>query len=233
MTQSASNLYVDAQRRFIHAVRGEDTARPVPYCPDWTIHDLLSHQLHQLAGMSDGTFPVSDAMNALTNPDPEARRRALAGQNAWIDTGVAKLRSRSSMQIVDAWTELTNSAPADALRGLVPDLAVHLLDLDAATGRETSGIDALIAEALEFWAFVASTRIANLGLGGLTLATPDGRTFGAGDGVPVVTGSLRDLLLATTARLSLHEATTRLGLPDHVVVVENAALYGWRAASSH
>jgi hypothetical protein len=153
---SDADSYVRARGLFAEAVRAADPTRAVPACPGWSIHDLLAHQVHQLRGTVDGSFPFEDALTRLTASVTSERAAAAERQDAWIAQGITELRSKSIAELIEHWDHLVRHAGAGALQVLAPDLIVHLFDLLAALGRTDHRDDPCVTEALEFWAPFAS-----------------------------------------------------------------------------
>ena len=58
--------YRKAREHFINLAGTVDPGATVPACPDWTVLELLAHQVHQLAGALDGSFPIADALAAVS-----------------------------------------------------------------------------------------------------------------------------------------------------------------------
>jgi hypothetical protein len=211
--------YVRARTLFIEALAAVHADDRVPACPAWTVHELLAHQVHQLTGACDGTFPLSDAIAALGASTDDERATALRRQQAWIDVGVGSLRARDIPRLVDQWADLTDTAPAIALDGLLPDLAVHLFDLLGVAGNRSHRAEPLVFAALRFWAAQADVRVRLAGQGGLRLVVHDGPSIGEADAEVSVSGTAFELLRAVTGRRSRHQC--RDG-------VDALAVYGWR-----
>lgn len=58
-----------------------EAARIVPACPGWDAHDLVAHQVHQLSGARDGSFPVQDSVDAMVAVKVDERQAARARQD--------------------------------------------------------------------------------------------------------------------------------------------------------
>jgi hypothetical protein len=145
-------MYRRAMVLFIEALAVAEDGMPVPACPAWTVRDLLAHQVHQLAAACDGSFPITDAMARLTAPEVSERREAGARQDAWIGKGLDARRGHSTAALIEEWTSLVALAPDEVLDALVPDVVVHLHDLLGAIGSRAHRSDAMVEEALRFWA---------------------------------------------------------------------------------
>jgi hypothetical protein len=140
---AVTHAYEAARRRFTTCVRDADPTATIPACPAWNVRELVAHQVHQLSGALDGSFPIVDAVDRLSAADASTRFAAAERQEAWIRSGVAEWRAQS----------------AEVLNALVPDVVVHLLDLEAVTHTRDERDDALVALALEFWSSVAGASI--------------------------------------------------------------------------
>lgn len=144
-----------ARQEFAAQVPDAAATTVVPACPDWTVHELLAHQVHQLVGAVDGSFPVVEALDRLSAPSFAARRAAEERQEAWIRSGVAEWSQRSAEELLQVWAELSDTAPTEVLDALLPDVVVHLLDLRGAVAARGRRDDALVALALDFWSSMA------------------------------------------------------------------------------
>jgi uncharacterized protein (TIGR03083 family) len=151
--------YDVARRQFTAIVRDAAATTVVPACPDWTVQDLLAHQVHQLSGASDGSFPAADSIERLSGANASTRHTAEERQEAWIRSGVAEWSTRSTRELLQAWSQLSNTAPREVLDALVPDVVVHLVDLQGAVGVSGARDDALVSRALEFWASIAGVAV--------------------------------------------------------------------------
>jgi hypothetical protein len=211
--------YVRARTLFVEVLEAVHANDRVPACPAWTVHELLAHQVHQLAGACDGIFPLSDAIAALGAATDDERAAALRRQQAWIDDGVQSLQSRDLRRLVDEWADLTDTAPAIALEGLLPDLAVHLFDLVGVAGERSHRSDPLVFAALRFWAAQADARVRLAGQGGLRLVVHDGPSIGEADAEVSVSGTAFELLRTITGRRSRQQCRD---------VVDALAVYSWR-----
>lgn len=153
------HAYETARQQFIAIIGDADRSIVVPACPAWTVHQLLAHQVHQLAGALDGSFPVADSIDRLAAASPTTRLAAERRQEAWIRNGVAAWTARSTEELLHAWSDLSESAPTEVLDALVPDVVVHLIDLQGAVGGRHRCDDALVTEALEFWSSIAGAAV--------------------------------------------------------------------------
>jgi hypothetical protein len=116
----AAAAYDQVRARVIELVAdldAQDSARVVPACPDWSVHDLVAHVTGIAAALADGDLPAGDVA-------------------AWLDGLVARGRALPISELVAVWPDVDRLAPflaGDAL--LVVDLVVHEHDLRAALGR--------------------------------------------------------------------------------------------------
>src|SRR5262245_4427126 len=99
-------LYREVHGAFTHRVLSAEPGLAVPACPAWTVRELLAHQAHQLAGMCDGSFPIADAMDAITASSPTERNAAAARQQRWIEEGISVRRTSSISALADEWSAL-------------------------------------------------------------------------------------------------------------------------------
>jgi hypothetical protein len=102
---------------------GDDLARVVPACPDWTVHQLLAHCVSLPAELSAGHRPTGDV-------------------GAWISELVAEREKLPVSSLVEEWQKL--DAALDALLSggaglLFGDLAIHEHDFRGALGRPDHG----------------------------------------------------------------------------------------------
>lgn len=220
--------YGEARALFVEALDSVHSAARVPACPAWSVVDLLAHQVHQLAGAGDGTFPVLDALAALVAPTADERRAASARQQDWIARGVQRWRRRPVPSLVEEWAALADDAPEIALAGLLPDLAVHLFDLLGAAGNRSHRDHPLVVDALRFWLGQADARVRLAGPGGLRLVIDHGPSIGEPDAELTVSGSGFELLRTITGRRSRSQRALLRWTPDTTGAVEPVALYGWR-----
>jgi uncharacterized protein (TIGR03083 family) len=227
----ASDAYREVCSAFVDGLQGADPRSRVPACPDWSIHDLLAHQLHQLSGCCDGTFPLTDALDALVQPTSAVRDAAWSRQQRWIDGGIAPLRAARTEQLAQQWTELVDRGPSQCLEAMLPDAAVHLFDLLGALGSTSHRDHPLVIEALDFWVRMADNRARFVGLDGLRFEVDDGPSLGSVDSRVVVGGSAFEILRTISGRRSRGQAAVRLRLPLDDNAVHHLALYGWRKTS--
>jgi Mycothiol maleylpyruvate isomerase N-terminal domain len=229
-----SAAYLAVFEPFAEEVRRVDPEARVPACPQWTTHDLLAHQVHQLAGWIGGTFPANDAIEALIAREPGDRRAAGRRQQDWIDQGVAARRSLSIDRLLDDWSQLIDDGTEGALDALLPDAAVHLFDLFGVGGRRSHRDHRFLRPAADFWVGMAETRLQLAGVDGVRFELEDGTALGAGtdpDPDPagvVVRGSAFEILRTVASRRTRPQARARLRLPDAGPAVDHLALYGWR-----
>ena len=146
------HLYAEAKDAFCDAIERSNPDAAVPACPEWTVHELLAHQLHQLKGARDGTFPLADALVRVSARAPVDRSAAATRQDAWIAAGVQKWSRMPVPELVEAWDSLAEDSPAATLDALAPDVVVHLFDLLGAIGDRADRTHPMVTAALQFWA---------------------------------------------------------------------------------
>ena len=102
-------------------------ATTVPSCPEWTVHDLLAHNVAIPAAIAVGDLPTGD-------------------QQAWLDGLVVARRGQPVDELVAEWATLDEvvGGVLSATAVLLDDVATHEHDLRAAVGRPDH--DALAAD---------------------------------------------------------------------------------------
>ncbi|MEI6742468.1 MAG: maleylpyruvate isomerase N-terminal domain-containing protein [bacterium] len=114
-----TNTYRDSCARFssvIGELSAKETLVQIQSCPDWNIHDLLSHVTGLCVAISQGDAPPADTQN-------------------WVDQQVISRRGLSSTEITAQWQGSLNDFSAIAtsdMRLAMPltyDLLVHEFDL--------------------------------------------------------------------------------------------------------
>ena len=126
----------------------------MPACPNWTVQQLLAHQVHQLRGALDGSFPIAAALGRVSASDPGERAEMAQRQDSWIASGVAELGMLPVDQLAERWTELSEGAPDAVLDALLPDVVVHLFDLLGVSGNQAFRDNEMTSLALRYWASV-------------------------------------------------------------------------------
>lgn len=117
-----ANIYKQSQERFVNIMNGISPVEElvtIQSCPDWTVHDLLSHVTGLCVAISQGDAPPADTQN-------------------WVDEQVISRKGLSSAQVVAEWQasliEFLTVAVSD-MRLAMPltyDLLVHEYDLNHA-----------------------------------------------------------------------------------------------------
>jgi len=222
------HLYDEISTVFADRVSTADLSLRVPACPGWSLKELLAHQVHQLQGWVDGSFPVDAGIDALVAAAPEERLKASDAQSLWIEQGIAELRTVPAGELLDHWRQLVDLAPSGILDALLPDAAVHLFDLLGALGDRSLREQPVVAEALRFWVTMADSRLRALGWQGLQVQLDDGPVLGAKTTDVIVGGPGFEALRTLTGRRSRSQAEARLRLPAVGSAVDELALYGWR-----
>jgi Mycothiol maleylpyruvate isomerase N-terminal domain len=228
---SPITMYGEVLDAFVAGLEAADPDAPIPACPAWTASELLAHQVHQLAGMCDGSFPGHAAIDALTAPSGRARQAALQRQQSWIDRGVAVRSAHTVKALIAEWSALVEHAPVAALEGILPDAVVHLFDLLGLTGRTTHRHLPFVAHALEFWGQMTDLRLRAAGYSGLRLQLADDHSLGAPDAEVVIAGTTFELLRTITGRRSRPQARALQLLSGDQAALDHLALYGWRATA--
>lgn len=126
-----ASVYTESQLRFVNTIStisSSDELLVVQSCPDWNIHDLLSHVTGLCVAISQGDTPPADTQN-------------------WVDQQVLSRRIRSSSQVVEEWrssiTAFCSTAITD-MRLAMPltyDLLVHEFDLLHALNKPSAQVD--------------------------------------------------------------------------------------------
>lgn len=109
----------------------DDWSRTVPACPDWTVHDLLSHMVGIPAELGAGRYPSGDLA-------------------VWLAAVVDTRRGVPVAALLDEWTvAVDEAAPMYTANGLLlVDLVVHEHDLRRAIDRPGARDSAEVARVL-------------------------------------------------------------------------------------
>jgi uncharacterized protein (TIGR03083 family) len=164
-------VYESVRRTIVELVGGADaTAFPVPACPGWSVHDVVSHLVGNCTDILTGNLDG-------------------AGTDGWTARQVQERRSRPTADVLAEWDEsgsriadLVDDFPGRLGRQVVADVTVHEHDLRGALERPGGRGSEGVAIGLDF--LVAGTfgpSVAALGLGPLEVEA-DGRTWRAGTG---------------------------------------------------
>ncbi len=140
-------------------------ATPVPSCPEWTVHDLLAHNVAIPAAIAVGDLPAGD-------------------QQAWLDGLLAARRGQPVAELAAEWAGLDEviGGVLSATAVLLDDLATHEHDLRAAVGRPDHTAleaDLVLPAALE----AISAGLVERGLGAVVVEAPEG-TWSSHDAEP-------------------------------------------------
>jgi len=224
--------YLDLRDLFVGQAASIDPTAGVPACPEWDVHDLVAHQVHQLSSACDGSFPLQDALDAIVAVEPHRRREARTRQDQWVAGAVAARRDVPVADLIAEWDAVASSAPAGALAALFPDLAVHFFDLLGAVGRREHRDDPFLVPALRFWAGNSEIRLQHAGRGPLRLEfdeTPEGvEPIGPGDAPLLVGGTPFELLRSIVGRRSPRQADALRWQGADAVARDCFSVYGWR-----
>jgi len=135
-----SDAYAATRQRIASLVSDLDdaaTARQVPACPEWTVHDLVAH--------------VSGIPEAITSGDLPG-----ADQQAWLDGLVDARRDVPIPELLERWEACADATAAMIDNGvslIVVDLVCHEHDLRAAVAqpgaRGAAEVRAIIQPLLE------------------------------------------------------------------------------------
>jgi hypothetical protein len=131
-------------------------AATVPSCPEWTVHDLIAHNMALPAAIGRGDLPDGDLQG-------------------WLDGLVEARRGQPVAELIAEWETLDEvvGGVLSATAVLLDDLATHEHDLRAAVGRPDHGAleaDLVLPAALDALAAGAVER----GLGAVVVASPEG-----------------------------------------------------------
>ena len=112
-----------------------EPATTVPSCPEWTVHDLIAHNMALPAAIAAGDLPDGDLQT-------------------WLDGLVEKRRGQPVAELVAEWETLDEAVAGvlSATAVLLDDLATHEHDLRAAVGRpdhDALAADLVVPAALE------------------------------------------------------------------------------------
>jgi len=133
-----------------------ELASVVPSCPEWTVHDLLTHNVALPAAIGAGDLPGDDLQ-------------------AWLDGLVERRRTEPLEELLAEWDTLDDvvGGVLSATPVLLDDLATHEHDLRAAVARpdhRALDADLVLPAALHALAAGATER----GLGAVVVESPDG-----------------------------------------------------------
>jgi hypothetical protein len=113
----------------------DELAATVPSCPEWTVHDLIAHNMALPAAIGAGDLPDGDLQT-------------------WLDGLVAARRGQPVEALIAEWETLDEivGGVLSATAVLLDDLATHEHDLRAAVGRPDHAalaVDLVVPAALE------------------------------------------------------------------------------------
>ncbi len=159
-----ANIYKQSQERFANTIDGispvEESVK-IQSCPDWTVHDLLSHVTGLCVAISQGDSPPADTQN-------------------WVDEQVISRKGLSSEHVAAEWSESLSNFCAVAtsdMRLAMPltyDLLVHEFDLNHALQKPPvlEDTDALLL-AMNVAALILHGDISKAEVGSLLLVAHD------------------------------------------------------------
>ncbi|MEY3033457.1 MAG: hypothetical protein RLZ86_79 [Actinomycetota bacterium] len=146
----------EAITRLIADTDAERRRRIVPACPDWTVHDLVSHVTGIAVDLGAGRPPSG-------NPQ------------SWVDRQVDERRDRTTADVIAEWEaacvdfEPMISATPNAFWGLVYDLVVHEFDLRNALGDRSGRNLERVAVAAELGLRLVKGDLRKAGLGAVVV----------------------------------------------------------------
>ncbi|HWC37432.1 MAG TPA: maleylpyruvate isomerase N-terminal domain-containing protein, partial [Acidimicrobiales bacterium] len=187
----------------------------VPACPDWSVHDVISHTTGICADILAGNIGG-------------------AATSEWTDAQVTARRGLSSGEVLEEWNQVGSKLAAllDDFPGrygdqLVADLAVHEHDLRGALGRPGERDTEAVRCAVEFLitTLIHPGAIA-LGLGPLEIRTED-RRWVVGTGEPP-TGDAKGAFSAAVSSPTTADQPLRC---QPVATLEASAFDLFRAAT--
>ena len=202
--ERAATEYEATRLRFAELASGMSAAteqQMVPTCPEWTVRDLVSHNVGLATDLSQGRGPTGDTQR-------------------WVDDMVADRRDRSVADQLAEWEE-TGPAFADAIRssgrlaGLLLDIVAHEHDLAHAISKQGDHDSTAIEAVMDGpESFLLDRDLATAGLGAVRLVdTAGGREWTCGQGEVGFTlrASMFELFRLTGSRRSL----AQLRASDH------------------
>ena len=174
--RALGTIYEETRARIMGLVEGidEDTAaRPLPTCPEWSVHDLLAHMAGSCADITTG-----NVQGAATDP--------------WTAAQVEARRDRSVVDIIREWDEvapqiavLIDDFPGRSGAQMVSDVTVHEHDIRGALSRAGARDVPGIRICLDFLiTTVMHPGMTALGLGPLELRAGDDSWLAGTDGPP-------------------------------------------------
>lgn len=184
-----------------------ELALTVPSCPEWTVHDLIAHNMALPAAIAAGDLPDGDLQ-------------------AWLDGLLDARRGQPLDELVAEWETLDEAVAGvlSATAVLLDDLATHEHDLRATVGRPDHTAleaDLVLPAALEALAAGATER----GLGAVVVEAPEGtwRSHDAEAGWTIRT-SAWEAFRAVGSRRTAAELRALAGDGDGVITVIDAHL---------
>jgi hypothetical protein len=194
------DAYRDARDR-ICAIATELTpaelATMVPSCPEWTVHDLIAHNMALPAAIGAGDLPDGDLQ-------------------AWLDGLVEARRGQPVAELVAEWATLDEvvGGVLSATPVLLDDLATHEHDLRAAVGRPDHAAlaaDLVVPAALH----TLLDGLAAAGVGAIVIEAPEG-TWTSHDAEPgwTIRASAWEAFRAVGSRRTADELRSLPGTGD-------------------
>ncbi|HWV25397.1 MAG TPA: hypothetical protein VNZ58_14510 [Thermomicrobiales bacterium] len=176
--------YLATKDVFVNLVTKENQLTIVPACPDWTVRDLLAHQVGCLRDVLTGN------LDGLGTPP-------------WTATQIAQFHGASVDEIKWAWDETLGKAGEDALAdaagSLLPDIVIHEQDLRGALGVRGNRDSLALAETVAFMAGSRNDVFREQSVPALRISAGS-MTIGIGEGQPE--GELRTSVFEASRALS-------------------------------
>jgi uncharacterized protein (TIGR03083 family) len=157
-------------RSLAQGLAAADAAAPVPPCPEWTVHDVVSHVVGMSVALAAGDFPSGDVQ-------------------AWIDGLVAARRTHTTDSVLAEWDASGDAVDAfvagmGAGAGrLVYDVVAHEHDIRLALGRPGERDSSGVAASAVAMSDLLAADLERCGLPAVRI-TSGGRTWDVGNGEP-------------------------------------------------
>lgn len=161
------DMYLESMRAIRSIVNEGNQDTLVPSCPEWTVKDVIAHQLGVFVDMATG--------NTESGGTPE-----------WTAKQVARYKDLSLNELWDAWDMAISEAgdeAADVMRTTVPDLIVHEYDIRGAIGNTGNRDNAYLVEAVRNFMEFQHEAINDAGLPAVHIITAGGSAV-SGNGEP-------------------------------------------------
>lgn len=165
--QSAAILYQQSKDAIISLVSEANQHANVPACPEWTIRDLLGHQV----GVVEDA--VAGNLDDLGQPHWTA---AQVQRHTHHDLdGVKHAWDKAIARSGDAWPQIAEAC--------IPDIAIHEFDIRGAVGNTEDRTSPIIFAAFDLFAGFLNESFREMNLPALRIVADD-RTVVLGEGEP-------------------------------------------------